>query len=350
MSLKGALLGYGYISSQGHAPAYLGRKDVEITAVADVCDGRRAIARQQFPKAHIYSDPYALLKSEAANLDFVDIATPPQAHAPLAEAALKVGLHVLCEKPLTTDVYSAEKLLLTAKAAQRVLFPCHNYKHAPVVKAVREILDSGRLGQVRSVTLNTFRTTHARGVSEWRPHWRRDPETAGGGIATDHGIHSLYLIFEWMRAYPTSIAAKMTTLDPGPDRFTTEDNVQCLLSFPTGLAQMNLSWTAGVRQVVYLIQCEKGALNIEDDHVKINQMISAPPQPFAWQQTEYTIASDWMDASHQNWFNSLFDQFYRAIENREIVNSSLSDAIACVRTISCAYQSARQDCREIKIT
>src|SRR6185312_13185737 len=112
--LRGALIGYGFISGKGHIPAYLergkggaavagdGNGDVEIVAVADICESRRALAQEALPKARIYADYKALLEKEAQNLDFVDISTPPCDHAAVAHAAFDRGLHVLCEKPLAT--------------------------------------------------------------------------------------------------------------------------------------------------------------------------------------------------------------------------------------------------------
>ena len=67
----------------------------------------------------------------------------------------------------------------SAVVAKRVLYPCHNYKHAPVIRNVRKIIDSGAIGQVHLVTLQTFRNTHARGVPEWRPDWRREKRHSG---------------------------------------------------------------------------------------------------------------------------------------------------------------------------
>ena len=102
-------------------------------------------------------------------LDFVDIATPPSEHAEVAHAALDRGLHVLCEKPLATTTEDARAMLRHAVRAERVLYPCHNYKHAPVIKAVRAILDAGRIGKVHLVTLQTFRNTHARASPAFAP-------------------------------------------------------------------------------------------------------------------------------------------------------------------------------------
>ena len=154
-------MGFGFIGAQGHVAACSNRSDVEIVAVADICPGRRALVPGRLPRARVYESAEALLAAEAGNLDFVDVATPPCDHAAIARRALGLGLHVLCEKPLTTTLADAESLIRDAVRARRVLFPCHNYKHAPVVTAIRDILASGRIGKVRSVTLSTFRYTHA---------------------------------------------------------------------------------------------------------------------------------------------------------------------------------------------
>src|ERR1700681_4811633 len=94
--LRGAVVGFGFILSKGHIPAYLQRvtqqKDVEIVAVADVSEARRAVAAQVLPQARIYTDYEILLEQEAENLDFIDIATPPAFHAEIALAALERGL------------------------------------------------------------------------------------------------------------------------------------------------------------------------------------------------------------------------------------------------------------------
>ena len=89
-----------------------------------------------------------------------------------------------------------------------MIYPCHNYKHAPVIKAVRGVIEAGRIGKVHLVTLQTFRNTHAKGVTGWRTDWRRERRYSGGGIAMDHGSHTFYLAFEWLRAYPTAITAR----------------------------------------------------------------------------------------------------------------------------------------------
>lgn len=354
--LRGAVIGYGFISGHGHIPAYLQRAqekgDVQIVAIADTCEARRQLACETLPDVRVYTDYEILLEQEAENLDFIDISTPPVYHAQIALAGFKRGLHVLCEKPLTVSVEEAHALLKAAQESKRVLFPCHNYKHAPVVQAIRDIVESGKIGKVRSVTLNTFRNTHAKGVNEWRTHWRREKRFSGGGIAMDHGSHTFYLTFDWMKSYPTSVTAKMSILEP--ERYDTEDNFSAVLTFPTGLAHVHLTWTAGVRKVIYTVQGEKGAITVDDDEIQIaTQHKTEGPDvaqgAITWHVERQNISSNWMDASHVTWFNSLFDQFKTAIENGDYVSQEAKEAYLCVQLIQTAYRSAAESSRELPL-
>ena len=359
--LRGAIVGYGFIMEKGHVAAYRERAraadgaDVQIVAVADVSERRRELAMAQLPGIRAYGDVRALLDAEAGNLDFVDVATPPAEHAFVARAALQRGLHVLCEKPLATSIEDARDMLSLARASRRVLYPCHNYKHAPVIRAVRRVIDDGDIGRVHLVTLQTFRNTHARGVPEWRPDWRRERRHSGGGIAMDHGSHTFYLAFEWLRAYPTAISARMSTIGS----FDTEDDLSCSLRFPTGVASAHLSWQAGVRKVLYTIHGQAGAIRVEDDNVEVARLKAGPgsapgaassspssSSPSSWTFERLDVPSDWMDSSHVTWFNSLFDGFKQAISSGQWVGKEAEEAFLCVQLIQTAYASAGDGSRE----
>jgi predicted dehydrogenase len=338
--LRGAIVGFGFISERGHLPAYAlpGPTKFEIVAVADICEARREKARKAIPGVRVYETHEQLLEAERGRIDFVDVTTPPCDHAKIARAALSRGFHVLCEKPLATTGPEARSMATQAREARRVLFPSHNYKHAPVIKAVREVLDSGRVGAVQLVTLQTFRNTHAKGVDEWRRDWRRENRFSGGGIAMDHGSHTFYLAFDWFGEFPTAISAKMSAR-PG---FDTEDNFSCALTFPGGgTASAHLSWTSGVRKVIYTIHGDRGAIRVEDDDVEVAVMTSPTGAPATWETTKHKISSDWMDASHVGWFRSLFNQFATAIAEDDFFGKELETSVRCVELITTAYASSR---------
>ena len=353
--LRGAIFGYGFIASKGHMPAYKRlqtRSDsAEIVAIVDSCDGRRAAALREHPDIGVFADAETMFRACRGALDFIDIATPPVFHYPLARLAVDSGLHVLCEKPLVFTCAEAADLVERARNRRRVVMPCHNYRHAPVIKAMGAAIDAGRIGEVNAVTLNTFRITHARGVPEWMPDWRRNREFSGGGIVMDHGSHSFYVCFDWLRSYPSSISAKATCLRPRAD--DVEDNFAASLEFPGGLANVHLTWTAGVRKVIYTVQGERGGITAEDDAIEVatQRRTNGPDVAHAveWIIDKSVAASHWMDASHSAWFEPVFEAFFGAIDQEEFVPRDLIDACMCVATIDAAYRSAADGGRETAI-
>jgi predicted dehydrogenase len=210
-----------------------------------------------------------------------------------------------------------------------------------MIKAIREIIQSGRIGKVRSATLKTYRNTHAKGVIEWNSHWRRESRYSGGGIAMDHGSHSFYLTFDWFGSYPTSVSAKMSNLEAG--KYDTEDDFTAVLTFPTGLAHVYLTWTAGVRKVIYIIEGERGAITMKDDDLQIEAMNGARDVE------RKSISSHWADASHASWFNALFDGFQNAIERGEFAGKEACESLLCIEMINTAYRSAREGSRELPL-
>jgi predicted dehydrogenase len=350
-TIRGAIVGYGFIASQGHVPGYAecGRRGtgVEIAAVADVCEARRRKAAEALPDAAVYDDYERMLDDQAGRVDFVDITVPPARHAEVAAAALDRGMHVLCEKPLTTTLGEAIALARKAVRYRRTLFPCHNYGHAPSVRAVRRILDEGLIGAVRSVSQHTFRPTHARGVPEWRPDWRREIEHAGGGILMDHGSHTLYLAFEWLGGYPLAVSARMCSLDG----LATEDNVNATFRYAQGTSLATLSWTAGARKVVYSLHGTKGAIVVVDDVVRVSLLDRNGALPPWLAKTGGLVMTDshWNDASHKEWFASLFADFMAAIASGTFVGKDAIDAVECMNAIDACYGSARAEGREVSI-
>lgn len=346
--LKGAVIGYGFIAENGHVPAYSAARiaglPIEIVAVADSCATRREKARAQHPMLRVYDDHRSLMDAERG-LDFVDICTPPSEHARIGHAALERGLHVFCEKPIATTTRDAASLLRHALRAQRVFFPSHNYKHAPVMKAVRRVLDSGRVGRVHLVTLQTFRNTHARGVEEFNPDWRRDRRYSGGGIAMDHGSHTFYLAFDWLGGFPNSITAKASRLG-GHD---TEDEFCCTMSFPNGVASAHLTWNAGVRKVIYTVHGDSGAVRVEDDDIEVSVSVLDDGGSLRWERTRERVSSEWLDASHVHWFRSVFESFHAAITRHDYVGREAIESLKCIQLIETAYESSRQGSRELPL-
>jgi predicted dehydrogenase len=350
--LRGAIIGYGFISSKGHMPAYLKRiatdGDIEILGVCDICADRKKDVPLGIPFFENYRE---MLREIGSQLDFVDVSTHAADHYRIAKNCLEFGLHVLCEKPLTTRKEEALDLISTAVVHNRVLFPCHNYKYAPVVRAICEVVDSGKIGKIHSLSLSTFRNTHALGTKEWIPDWRRYKEFSGGGIAMDHGSHSLYLMFEWLRGYPKAVSAVSKNF--APKKFDTEDYFSAVYEFEEGMATVHLTWAAGTRKILYSLQGTNGAITVDDDKmeiaVKSHKECDSISHKADWIIETHAISSDWMDSSHTSWFNLMFDKFKKAIFENDILNAEIRDAYFCIKTIMQSYESIQNDSMKIKI-
>jgi predicted dehydrogenase len=120
-----------------------------IVALCDVDEERSAKAREHFPRAKFYADFRRML--EQKDLDAVVVATPDHTHAVATAAALKAGLHVYCEKPLTHTVHEARTITELAKRQKRVtqmgtqIHAGSNYRRAV------ELIQSGTIGPVKEV-------------------------------------------------------------------------------------------------------------------------------------------------------------------------------------------------------
>lgn len=334
-ALRVGVAGYGFIAERGHVPAH-GARGHDVVAVADTCEARWPAIAAALPNARIYPHASDMMRNE--KLDAVDVCTAPVDHAAIVHEALDRGLHAMCEKPLAMDAVQARAMAEHALAAKRVLYPGHSYRHAPVIRAVREALARGDIGKVTLATISTLRTTNAKGVAEWRTDWRRERAIGGGGILMDHGPHTFYLAFEWLGAHPTDVSAWTHDLSRNGQ---TEDDVTCALTFPTGVVRAHLSWNAGFRRVIYTIHGDRGAIRVEDDELEIAVR--------GKRAEKLSLPSDWANAGHPEWFEGVIEGFERAIGERDWVSRETEDSVRAMEVISAAYASAREGGRAVEL-
>jgi predicted dehydrogenase len=120
----------------------------------------------------------------------ISIATPPRTHFELARRALEAGKHVLVEKPLATTAAHAEELIEIAARAERVLMPGHTFVYSPPVNKVRELIQTGELGDVYFVTSSRMNL----GIYQ------------ADGVISDLAPHDLSILLYWLDRPVTHIA------------------------------------------------------------------------------------------------------------------------------------------------
>jgi len=204
--LRTAVIGTGFMG-RVHLEAIrrLGLVDVEVIG------GRRLErARQladEFGVAKVETDYQKLLEDPA--VDAVHICTPNTLHFPLASAALTVGKHVLCEKPLTTTCRDAEMLVALARERQRRNCTCHNLRYYPAVQQMRELRAVGELGAIL-VAQGTYSQDWLLYDTDW--NWRVDAREAGPLRAmSDIGSHWCDMVEHVTGELITSVCADLAT-------------------------------------------------------------------------------------------------------------------------------------------
>jgi predicted dehydrogenase len=140
----------------------------------------------------------------------VAVATPPALHADVAEAALRSGRHVFCEKPLTATLESAQRLRDLASASKLANVIDFEFPEIPEWIRAKQIVDAGALGRIQSVVVTWHTETYANrtGQETWKRRW-----ADGGGALNDMACHALYYL-EWLLGPIRSIWAAPLCGDP----------------------------------------------------------------------------------------------------------------------------------------
>lgn len=139
------IIGYGYWGPNVTRNFYKCR-DVKLVAVCDKEPKRLHQAKSTFPSIDVYSDPRELLASR--DIDSVAIVTPVFTHYHLANMALEKGKHVFIEKPFTSNVDQAKRLIDLSERKNLIIMVDHTFLFTGAVRKMREIIESGDLGSL----------------------------------------------------------------------------------------------------------------------------------------------------------------------------------------------------------
>ncbi len=147
-----------------------------------------------------YPDFKTMAASEARRKDGIEavsIVTPNHMHFPAAREFLKRGIHVICDKPMTSTLADAKKLKQIADASGALFILTHNYSGYPMMRQAREMVKSGVLGEIRVVQAEypqDWLAGKLEDTGQKQAAWRTDPKQSGaGGAIGDIGTHAFHL-------------------------------------------------------------------------------------------------------------------------------------------------------------
>jgi predicted dehydrogenase len=203
---------------------------------------QRSGAALGLPAGRIYDDFAEMATREAARADGIEavaIVTPNHMHAPIARAFLAAGIHVICDKPLTTTLVEARALRAQAHASKRVFAVTYNYSGYPLVRHARAMVASDELGTIRVVQVEypqDWLTEALEETGQKQAQWRTDPARSGaGGAIGDIGTHAFQLAHFVTGLMPDHLLAELTRFVPGR---RVDDNAQILLRYQEGARGM----------------------------------------------------------------------------------------------------------------
>src|SRR5205809_975742 len=172
-------------------------------------------------------------------IDAVSIVTPNHLHFPVAKAFLEAGIHVICDKPLTTSLDDALALAKMVRGTGLIFGLTHNYTGYPMVRQARQMAEGGELGRIRLVQVEyaqDWLTTPLEATGQKQALWRTDPAQSGpAGALGDIGTHAYNIVSFVTGLHGEQVAADLSAFVPGR---RLDDNVQVLLRFEGGVRGM----------------------------------------------------------------------------------------------------------------
>lgn len=205
-------IGAGWWAASNHMPIFSRRADVELAGVCRLGTAELQLVADHFGFAYATEDYLDLL--DHCDLDGVVVASPHTLHYEHAQAALERGLHVMCEKPMTTSAAHARQLVRLAEEKDVHLLVPYGWHYKPFIQRAKQLMDDGGVGEVEYVLCHMaspirgllsgqkIEVDEVSGQSDaslFQPDLRTwaDPEIAGGGYGYAQVSHSSGMLF-WL--------------------------------------------------------------------------------------------------------------------------------------------------------
>ena len=197
--------------------------------------------------ARTYDDFKAMAIREARlkdGIEAVAIVTPNHVHYAAAREFLKRGIHVICDKPLTSTMTDAKKLAKAAEDSDALFVLTHNYTGYPLIRQAREMVADGKIGAIRVVQVEYAQDWLTKAEDFKQAAWRTDPARSGAGGSTgDIGTHAFNLASFVTGLETESLAADLQAFVSGRQL---DDNAHVMLRFAGGARGM--LWCSQVAQ------------------------------------------------------------------------------------------------------
>lgn len=336
--LKVAVIGCGCVSNR-HIESAIALEESELVAL---CDNKPEVAKWAGEKYGVktYTDYNEMFKKE--DLDAVHLCLPHYLHTIVAQDALRAGINVISEKPMSIKyedavetVELAEKLGLT----YAVIFQCRYNTPSQLVK--QRILD-GRLGKVKCgrTTLTWSRSDNYYGNSDWKGTWDKE----GGGVIIDQAIHSLDLANWFMDDEAIEVQSSLHNRNHAI--MIVEDSAEGLIKYKNGglisFFAMNNYFVDEPIEIRLLCENGKATLSYGEATIVYNDGTTETVQNQPQKIVTYSSGKEYWGRQHAVQIH----QFYKSLLGLEELEISGKEALKIQKIICDIY--ANNDNEEIK--
>lgn len=211
------LIGAGGMAN-GHASSFQAMRGVKVTACCDVVPGKAQAFAEKHGIKHVYTDYRVMLEKEP--LDAVTNVTPDAMHAEVSLAVIAKGLHILCEKPLATNLADAQRMAAAAQQAGVINMVNFSYRNSCGLQKAAELVRAGKIGRILHVEASYLQSWLCnRAWGDWRENtaltWRLSTKHGSLGTLGDIGCHIFDMTTFLCGADIAEITCNLATFDKG---------------------------------------------------------------------------------------------------------------------------------------
>ena len=321
---KVCIVGYGAIGSV-HAAALEKSDNAKLYAVCDNDYNRTNLCREKY-KIVAYTDFDEMLVDE--NIDSVHICTPHYLHFEMIRKALEAGKKVVCEKPVTMTKTEFDELL-SIKNNENVCVVFQNRLN-PCFLCLEEVMESGRLGKVKSVKgiVTWCRTAEYYSQADWRGRW----STEGGGVLINQAVHTLDFLCS-IGGQVESVKANM--MNYSLPEIEVEDTCTAYIKFTSGATGLLLATNVnGINSPIdFEVIFDKGVARYNDGKLYINGELKI-------EDSTPMLGKTYWGKGHEALAKNYYD-FNNYFTPHDVKNT--------MNTMFAIYESAKQNGKEVAL-
>ena len=314
-----------------------------------------------------YTDWRKLIAAEAGKVDFLVICTTNETHYEIAKAALKAGMDIVCEKPLSLTLKEATELERLAKKNGCILAVPFSYTGFPMLKLARDLVKKGELGRIDKIVMEyqqgSFRKIDFSKPLDKHNSWKMNPKIAGPScVVSDIGVHA-FTIIEYVTGLEVkSLLADLSSFAPG-NRL--DDDASILFRLENGakacvlLSKIATGEENGMRLRIYgdkagifWDQERPNYLSVKSPFKP--EMIYKRNAPYIEAISQRAKRCSRVPAGHHEGFieaiANIYDEFVAAIVSRKAKDHpGAREGVRSMRFVEAALKSAKANCKWTKV-